>query len=277
MSKLHRYWIAFISSLITNSYLISFFHKKIYTGKLKFFCSPGLNCYSCPASIFACPIGIIQHIFASIRNNISTGKYILGLYTFGILGIIGTLGGRFVCGWICPFGFLQEIIYKIPFKKYTLDFKFLRYLKYFILIFMVILLPMIIVDKFGFGETVFCKYFCPAGTLEAGLTLPYLIPPLKKLIGTLYYWKASILFLFLFLFVVTKRPFCRYFCPLGAIYSLFNKISFLQIKRNENLCVKCMKCVKSCPMHLNLDEICNDLNCIKCYSCKKACKFGAIN
>ena len=277
MSKLHRYWIALISTLITNSYLVSFFKGKIYGGKFKYFCSPGLNCYSCPASIFACPIGIIQHIFASIRNNIAIGKYIVGLYTFGLLGIFGTIGGRFICGWICPFGFFQELIYKIPSKKFKFDFRYLRYLKYFILIFMVIVLPFLIVDKFGFGETIFCKYFCPAGTLEAGLTLPYIVPQLKKIIGFLYFYKVAILIFFIFLFIITKRPFCRFFCPLGAIYSLFNKISFIQIKRDENSCVKCMQCVKACPMNLNLNEICNDFNCIKCFSCKNVCKFNAIN
>ncbi len=276
MFKLRRYWIAFLSTIITNSYLISFFIKKIYTGRFKYFCSPGLNCYSCPASIFACPIGAIQYIIASLRTNLNTGKYILGLYTIGIIGFIGTIGGRIVCGWVCPFGFFQELMFKIPTKKFRLNFKYLKYLKFLVLIVLVLILPGIIIDKFGYGETTFCKYFCPAGTLEAGLTLPLLMPSLKSLISLNYYWKVSILISFLILFIITKRPFCRYFCPLGAIYSLFNKIAFFQIVRDENKCVRCLKCVKNCPMNIKLDNIGDDINCIKCTECVKSCKFGAI-
>ncbi len=276
MSKLHRHWIAFISAIITNSYFFGFIKRTIYTGKLKLFCSPGLNCYSCPLSIFACPIGIIQHISASIRVNLSLKKYILGFYTLGLLGIFGIIGGRFICGWLCPFGFFQEVMYKIPIKKVKVNLKLLRYLKYLILLVMVILLPAIIVDKFNLGQTIFCRFFCPAGTLEAGLPLPLLMPSLRHLIGWNYYLKLTILLIFLISFLFIKRPFCRFFCPLGAIYSIFNKISFLQLKRDENKCVKCLKCVKNCPMELELDEICNNFNCIKCFECKKNCKFGAI-
>ncbi len=276
MSKLRRYWIGLISTLIQNSYIISFFTGKIYQGRLKFLCSPGLNCYSCPASVFACPIGIIQHVFASIKYNISIGKYILGFYVFGFLGLIGTISGRFVCGWVCPFGFFQEIFYKIPGKKIKVEINFLKYLKYIILIFTVIFFPMIFVDKYGIGETFFCKYLCPAGTLEAGLTLPLLNPLLKNLIGFIYYWKLTILVIFVLFFIFIKRPFCRFFCPLGAIYSIFNRISFINLSRDVRKCIKCMECVNNCPMELTLDQICNDLNCIKCFECKRICKYNAI-
>ena len=264
-------------ALFNNFYLIFPFTKKIYQGKFKYFCSPGLNCYSCPASLFACPIGAMQNFFSNLKIGISLGKYYLGLFIFGFLGVIGIIGGRIICGWACPFGLIQEIIYKIPCRKFKLQFYYLNYLKYAILIFLVILLPIFITDNFGYGSTTFCKYFCPAGTLEAGLTLPFLIPSLKNLIGKLYFWKLFILAFFLILFTITKRPFCRFFCPLGAIYSIFNKFSFLHLNRDNLKCTKCYECVNVCSMNLKFEEIPENINCIKCFNCVKICPENAIN
>ncbi len=263
-------------ALLNNFYLIFPFTKKIYQGNLKYICCPGLNCYSCPASLFACPIGAIQNFLINLKVGLSLGKYYLGIFVIGFLGFIGMLLGRIICAWACPFGLLQEALYKIPFKKFKLQIPYLTYLKYFILIFLVILLPIFLTDQFGYGSTIFCKYFCPAGTLEAGLTLPLLMPQLKKLIGNLYYWKLFILLIFLFLFMITKRPFCRYFCPLGAIYSIFNRFSFLRLKKDESKCINCFECEVVCPMCLNLNEIPENNNCIRCFNCVKICPTKAI-
>ncbi len=268
--------VQFILSIINNAYFLFPFSKNIYQGKLKFFCSPGLNCYSCPASVFSCPIGALQNIFATIQVNFSLGKHILGIYIWGFLGTIGVLGGRIICGWACPFGLFQELLYKIPFKKFKIHLYCVTFLKYFILLVMVIILPMLIVDKFGYGETIFCKYFCPVGTLEAGTTLPLLIPSLKKLLGFLYFYKISILVIFIISFILVKRPFCRFFCPLGAIYSIFNKFSFFKLEKNEKKCIDCDLCTEVCPMELTLDKIPDTLNCIRCFNCVKACPVNAI-
>ena len=271
-----RKLVQLLISLVNNSYLFFPFTRKIYQGKLKYFCSPGLNCYSCPASTFACPLGALQSILASARVNLALGKYQLGLYIVGFLGIIGSIGGRIICGWACPFGLLQEVLYKIPTKKFKFQIKFLNYFKYIILILMVIILPLFLVDKFGYGQTYFCKYICPAGTLEAGLTLPFLIPSLKSLLGWLYVYKVAFLFILLLLFVISKRPFCRFLCPLGAIYSLFNRFSIINISKNEEKCIKCNVCVEVCPMELKLENIPNSTDCIRCFNCIKVCPTKAI-
>lgn len=104
-------------TFLNNSYWGFIWTKKIFQGQTKAFCSPGLNCYSCPASVLSCPIGAVQAVLASIRISLSSMKYHIGLYIFGFLGTIGMLVGRFPCGWLCPFGFLQELIHKIPSKK----------------------------------------------------------------------------------------------------------------------------------------------------------------
>ncbi len=274
--KIKRKIFQVLFTIFNNIYLLFPFTGRIYQGNLKYICSPGLNCYSCPASIFACPIGAMQNFFTGLKAGIAFGKYYFGIFVIGFLGTIGMLLGRIVCGWACPFGLFQEILYKIPTKKFKINFSYLKYLKYLILVIMVIILPIFLTDNFGYGSAIFCKYLCPAGTLEAGLPLPLLIPSLKEMIGFLYYWKLSILIIFIIFFIISKRPFCRYLCPLGAIYSLFNRFSFLQLEKDLTKCTKCLKCEAVCPMSLKLDEIPKDQNCIRCFSCIKACPEKAI-
>ena len=159
MAKPNRTLIQTITTIATNSYIKGFLEGNIYRGETKRFCVPGLNCYSCPGALGACPIGSLQAVIGSI-------EYQLSYYVLGIIIFFGILLGRFVCGWLCPFGFIQELINKIPSKKIKISGKNpLRYLKYGILIIFVILLPMMAVNEFGFGSPFFCKYICPAGTL----------------------------------------------------------------------------------------------------------------
>lgn len=95
---------------ITNGYLIGFTEGKIYKGSTKQICVPGLNCYSCPGAIGSCPIGSLQAVIGSKNFKFS-------FYIIGFLMIIGTTIGRFVCGWLCPFGLVQDFLYRIPSKK----------------------------------------------------------------------------------------------------------------------------------------------------------------
>lgn len=267
----------FLSLSMLNSWWMFFITKSIYQGPLKAICVPVLNCYSCPAAIGACPIGALQVLIAGIRPAISTGHYYFGLYIIGTLGIIGSLTGRMVCGWLCPFGFLQEILYKIPCPKFEIP-RGLSYLKYLILIFFVIIFPVMIVDEFGYGSPWFCKYICPAGTLEAGIPMLFLQPELKELIGLLFYSKLAILILFLIGMACTKRPFCKIACPLGAIYSLFNKFSMLKMYHHPDKCKNCHTCYSNCPMGIRFYENPNHIDCIRCLKCmKESCQYGAIS
>ena len=95
-----------LATLATNANLKGFFEGKIYTGNTKVACVPGLNCYSCPGAVGSCPIGSLQAVIGSKKFSIS-------YYVFGIMILIGALLGRLVCGLLCPFGFVQDLLYKI--------------------------------------------------------------------------------------------------------------------------------------------------------------------
>ncbi len=259
-------------ALITNSYLAGFVQGKIYQGKLKSICLPGLNCYSCPGALGSCPVGALQASFGERGNKIS-------LYVSGFLIFIGALMGRYVCGWLCPFGFVQDLLNKIPFPKKIRTFKgdkLLRKLKYLILLVFVILLPMVAVDATGLGDPWFCKYICPAGTLEGGVPLVLLNSALRETVGFLYTWKLLILAVTVILSILIYRPFCRYICPLGAIYSFFNKISVFRLTFEKEKCVGCNLCQKKCKMNVNPCENPDSAECIRCRECISACPTGAL-
>jgi ferredoxin-type protein NapH len=270
-----RSWWLVLWTLITNSFWKFLPGGKLYTGDLKSFCHPGLNCYSCPAAVFACPIGSLQFFLAGLRSNWSAGIHQVGLYVLGFMGLSGALGGRFACGWLCPFGFMQELLYKVPLPKITLP-KFLNYGKYVVLVLMVFLLPVLVLDSSGMGQVWFCKYLCPAGTLEAGIPLVTLKNALRSSIGNLFYFKLGILVFLLGVMLVARRPFCRTLCPLGGFYALFNKVSALKMRWNSQACTHCNNCFKTCPMELKFYEGDNQENCIRCLKCMQNCAFGAI-
>jgi len=259
-------------ALLTNGNLAGFFQGKIYTGKLKQLCVPGLNCYSCPGSLGSCPIGSLQAVLGSSRFKFS-------FYLLGFFLLIGTVLGRVVCGFLCPFGLFQELLHKIPFfkkiKTFRLD-KPLRLVKYGILLIFVILLPLFAVDAAGSGSPWFCKLICPAGTLEGGFPLVLSNASLREIVGFLFHWKVAILIVTVVLSILIFRPFCKYICPLGAIYALFNRVSVYRYRVSAEKCVGCGKCEQVCPMQVNPHLEANHPECIRCGACKTACKFGAI-
>jgi len=272
---MRRRIVQIISALIANPYFPSLFTKQ-YQGRLKGVCVPILNCYSCPLAVGACPIGSLQNFFISLRSSIAVAQYQLGLYVIGTLGIVGSLIGRMACGWLCPFGFLQELLHKIPTPKVSIP-RFMPYFKYAFLAIMVVALPILLVDELGYGQTWFCKFICPAGTLEAGIPMVALDENIRSQIGFLFSWKVGLLVMFLIWMVVSKRPFCRVVCPLGAFFSLFNKASFFRMSVDHDKCVKCDACYRSCPTELRIYETSNSPDCIRCLECVKVCKFGAVS
>lgn len=270
MAKYKRKLIQTITALGTNSYIKGFLNGTIYRGSTKRFCVPGLNCYSCPGSLGSCPIGSLQAVIGSMN-------YYVSFYVIGILGLFGSLMGRLVCGWLCPFGLIQELIYKIKSKKFRISGKNpLKYLKYIILIVFVILMPMFVVNQVGIGGPAFCKYICPAGTLEAGIPLIILNPSLRQAMGFLFSWKALLLIITIVASIVIYRPFCRFICPLGAIYGLFNPISLYKLEVSEDKCIKCNKCTKACKLDIESYKTPNSPECIRCGDCIDACPTNAI-
>lgn len=258
--------------ILTNSYFTGFIEGKIYTGPLKNICVPGLNCYSCPGSLGSCPIGALQAVLGSPARQFS-------FYLSGFFLAAGTFLGRLVCGFFCPFGLIQELLNKIPFPKKIGAFRFdkhLRYSKYAFLLIFVILLPLFAVDIVGGGQPWFCKWICPAGTLEGGVPLVLLNQALQSVLGFLYTWKMAILIMTIVFSIIIYRPFCKYICPLGAIYALFNRISIYKYWIEEDKCIHCMECEKACPMQAHPRAHVNHGECIRCGACKKACKSAAM-
>ena len=272
IKKRLRMIVQFVFTALTNGYVQGFVDGKIFRGKTKSVCVPGLNCYSCPGAVGSCPVGALQ-------SSLSSREHKFSFYISGFLILVGALFGRFVCGWLCPFGLVQDLLYKIPFfkklKKLPGD-KFLKFLKYFILVVFVILLPLFAVDAFGMGETWFCKYICPSGTLGAGVPLAVLNEGIRNAIGWLYTWKVAILVVIVFFSVLVYRPFCRYLCPLGAFYGLFNKISLYRYRIDESKCTSCGACQKACKIDIKTFKDPNSMECIRCGDCIKSCPHNAI-
>ncbi len=270
-NKRHIFQIVFAA--ITNGYALGFLQGKIYQGNLKVICVPGLNCYSCPGALGSCPIGSLQAVLARQGNYFS-------YYVLGFLILFGVVLGRFVCGFLCPFGLVQDLIFKIRTKKLQVPKrvdKILRKVKYVVLLLFVIIFPMFLTNTFGLGSPYFCKWICPAGTLFGGIPLVSTNESLQQLIGALFSWKLFVLIVIIVMSVFIYRPFCKYLCPLGAFYALFNKVSIVKLNLDEHKCVKCGDCNRACKMNVTVTKDINSSECIRCGDCKNACKYGAIS
>lgn len=252
----------------SNAHLLNFKGGRIYQGKWKYFCNPGLNCYSCPAASFACPIGALQAVGGSRDFSFS-------FYVTGLLLAFGVVFGRAVCGFVCPFGLLQELLHKIPSPKWKLKKVFLS-IKYIVLVVFVLILPIVVTDYMGMGKPAFCQYICPAGTLEGGVFLLAAHAGLRKSIGALFTLKMAILLATILGCILIYRFFCRILCPLGAIYGLFNKISMYHLEVDEHKCNGCGKCKRVCKMEVNPVEKPQSAECIRCGACVDACPQGAV-
>ena len=263
-----RLIIQLLALAITNPQFGNFLAGKIYRGELKNFCAPGLNCHSCPAAIFACPIGALQAVEGAAGFRFS-------FYAAGFLLIFGAILGRAICGFLCPFGLVQELLYKIPCRKFEL-WRPLIFTKYFALIIFVLIIPATVTNFAGTGEPFFCQYICPAGTLEAGFPLIAAHEEFRQILGKLFALKFSILAATIFGSVLVYRFFCKAICPLGAVYGLLNRLSIYRLNFDENLCVNCGACEKICKMNLNPARCGNSAECIRCGDCAKICPRGAI-
>ena len=260
------------AAALFNGYAVGFAKGKIFTGKSKAFCVPVLNCYSCPGALGACPIGSLQAVLGGVNRHFP-------FYVLGFLILFGIVLGRLICGLLCPFGLVQDLLHKIPVPKLKVPKKAdkpLRYLKYVVLA-ATVLLPIFLTTTAGIAPPYFCKYICPAGTLGGGIPLVSANPALQKVIGALFNWKVLVLIVIVVTSVFIHRPFCRYLCPLGAFYSLFNKFSFYQMHLDRNKCVDCKKCEHSCPMAVEVTKNINSMECIRCGKCKSVCPTKAIS
>lgn len=251
-----------VTAVLYNCNFTGFAQGTIYKGNLKHICVPGLNCYSCPGSVGACPMG-------SLQSALISSKYKVPYYVLGLLLLMGVMLGRFVCGFLCPFGLLQELLYKIPGKKLKKSkiTRGLSYVKYVVLLGLVVIVP-IVLHKPGF-----CKYICPAGTLEGGVILGLMNASVRDMLGKLFAWKFLVLMGILISAVFCYRSFCRFLCPLGAFYSLFNRFSFTRMIVEEQKCNHCGACERLCKMDIHTV---GDRECIQCGECVRVCHSCAI-
>lgn len=252
--------------MITNIYFAVIYRCQIYTGVFKSVCLPFLYCHSCPSAGFSCPIGVMQHYFALHR---------FPFFLIGHLMLIGVLIGRMVCGWVCPVGLLQELMYKIRSIKIVIP-KYFSILPYIMLIVFVVMLPYLTTEHW------FSK-LCPVGTIVAGI--PWVLwNPVNPstgaatiepgTVGILFIVKIAIMIAMFILFVIVKRPFCRFICPLGLFWGFFNKTSVMKLEVGKG-CTKCDNCRDICPEGINVYEDPNAKDCVRCLECLK-CKHVKI-
>ena len=264
-----RTFIQWCTALLYNANLPGFLQGRIYRGPVKSVCVPGLNCYSCPGAVGACPLGSLQSSLSGVILHFP-------FYVLGLIMLMGLFFGRLICGWACPFGLMQEILYKLPTPKIKLSPAVQRFtlLKYLITVIFLVVLPLGFYYVDGIGIPAFCKFICPAGTLEAALPLTAVNKDIRSALGGLFTWKLMILLMVILASACIYRPFCRFICPLGAIYSLFNKLSIYGVKVDMSKCIGCDKCLRHCPMQC---QSLGDRECIHCNACAEVCPTKAIS
>lgn len=266
-----RRLVQLYAALLYNANLKGFIDGHIYSGNLKAVCVPGFNCYSCPGAIASCPLG-------SLQNALNAAGHTAPWYVVGILALFGVILGRTICGWICPLGLIQELLHRIPTRKIRKSriTRMLSWLKYVFLVVFVVAIPLI----WGVGKGVilpgFCKYICPAGTFEGAVGLlqnPANATSFYQL-GALFTNKWVIMIVIGLACIFCYRFFCRFICPLGAIYGFFNRFALTGVKVNPDRCNGCGLCVKKCEMDV---KHVGDHECISCGRCVSACAQGAIS
>ncbi len=266
-----RRLVQLYSALLHNAYLKGFISGEIYKGNAKYTCVPGFNCYSCPGAVGACPLGSLQNALASTGHR-------AGWYVIGILLLFGVTLGRTICGWLCPLGLIQELLHKIPTPKIRKSSitRILSWLKYVILAVFVIAIPL----WYGLSQNLplpaFCKYICPAGTFEGAVG--HLANPanasMYSMLGILFTRKWVIMLVIGLACIFCYRSFCRFICPLGAIYGLFNRFNIIGVKVDTERCNHCGACVRHCEMDV---KCVGDHECINCGKCMDVCKQEAIS
>ena len=266
-----RRLVQLYAALLHNAYIKGFIDGKIYEGSAKALCFPGFNCYSCPGAVAGCPLGSIQNVLSAMGHKAPW-------YVLGIIMLFGVCLGRTICGWLCPLGLIQELLHRIPTPKIRKSkiTRALTWAKYVFLAVFVLAIPV----YYGLSRNLpvpgFCKYICPAGTLEGAVG--HLANPgnasMYQLLGILFTRKWVILIAIGLACVFCYRSFCRFVCPLGAIYGLFNRFNIIGVKLDPDRCNGCGACVRHCGMDVSRV---GDRECIHCGACLEHCAQGALS
>jgi ferredoxin-type protein NapH len=218
-------------------------------------CGPVFHCYSCPLATFACPIGVVAN-FSSL--------HLVPFIAVGTLVAVGAVFGSLVCGWACPFGFLQDLIGRVPVPKFTLP-RWTSWFRYVVLGGLVVLVPFV----WGDSHPLFICRLCPAGALEGAMPnvvrqavthQPITLPSTAKL---------TIMVLILLAALVKWRPWCSLFCPLGATFALFNRVSVFTLRFRTDRCRDCTRCDQECRYGIVPSLHANTTRCIRCLECTR--------
>jgi len=230
--------------------------------EFKWFCNPVLPCPSCSLAWFACPIGVFVHY---------SGYGLFPFLAAGTVMLIGALVGRLMCGWVCPFGLLQDLLHKIRTPKVSLP-AWATYPKYLVLIIMVFLAPFFLGEMTSWS---FCKV-CPASALE--VTIPALLAGTKAPVSLAMAIKLTVLASVLVLAVFASRGFCRVLCPIGALLAPLNFVCLWAVAPPTESCTSCASCDRTCPTQCAPSRRIKDqiapsraLDCIVCHDCQPSC------
>lgn len=190
---------------------------------------------------------------------------IVGLFTnFQVTMVIimaaTFLGGAYFCGWVCPFGTLQDLSSKLgkalKIKKRKMPKAIQKYLQFS----RYILFAAFAIFSFDILFTLFT--YDPRANLSLYLSGMFTgIIPLVVLLS------------FLIIGMFFERPFCNYLCIEGAKYGAISALRVFTVKRDESSCVGCTKCDKVCPMNIEVSKVdqVQSLQCINCFECVSAC------
>lgn len=261
-----RRLIQLYTALLYNANLKGYIDGQLFNGATKKLCLPGFNCYSCPGAIGACPLG-------SLQNALTQGNHKWTAYVYGILALFGISLGRMICGFFCPVGLCQELLYKVPTPKVKKSWltRIFSYFKHVILVMMVVILPIMYIG--GTPVPSFCKYICPTGVFEGAFGLLPNNPEYFDALQIIFTWKFGLLLAFIVLSMVLFRFFCRFICPLGALYGFFCKVALLGVKVDKKKCTDCGLCLAVCKMDT---KYVGDHECIQCGECISVCPTKAI-
>ena len=262
-----RRLIQLYTALLYNANLKGYIDGQLFNGATKKLCLPGFNCYSCPGAIGACPLG-------SLQNALTHADHKWTAYVYGIIALFGISLGRMICGFFCPVGLCQELLYKVPTPKIKKSgfTRILSYFKHVILVVMVVILPIMYIG--GTPVPSFCKYICPTGIFEGAFGLVPNNPDYYGSLQVIFTWKFSLLIAFIVLSMVLFRFFCRFICPLGALYGFFCKVALLGVKVEKKKCTDCGLCIAVCKMDT---KRVGDHECIHCGECISVCPTKAIS
>ena len=208
-----------------------------------------------------------------MEGSVKVFKSLVGLYpsitdkivAFGFFAVLAVIGNKLICGWACPFGALQEIIYHLPIlrkiKKRKVPFVISNTIRGALFVVVVLLLFGIVGGRKGFVIYHFINPFnlfnLDIETVSVGATI------LVALVVSFGFY----------------RPFCQFICPFGLLSWVFERLSVFRVKIDYNRCPKCNACVRACPLEAAKGRVAGKVfpaDCFSCARCLNVCPVDAI-